>query len=100
MSWEQTRFNLVLEDYIKTSRRPIPQLLNKKAYFIARRSLWNTTKTAPGRVVRELSEPVELKRHASESGYSFDVFGQRRRAARSDTGEAPRIVGIIQRRQS
>ena len=42
--WDQSKFDAVLDRYIEVNGRDVATILNSKAYFVARRALWNTRK--------------------------------------------------------
>src|SRR5436189_6455087 len=65
--WEQSGFDAALKDYIAVSRRTVPEVINRKAYFIARKSLWFTVKADAPEIRSRLDRPITIER-ATASG--------------------------------
>lgn len=62
--WDQHRFDEALKAYVMFSRRTIPQIINTKAYYIARRALWLTGKAKFTDFDRELKMPGKRDKKA------------------------------------
>ncbi len=65
--WEQGPFDAALKDYIAVSRRTVPEVINRKAYFIARKSLWFTVKADAGEIKSRFNRSITVERSV-ESG--------------------------------
>lgn len=61
-SWDQTKFDQVLDLYLTETSRTRTEAINTKAFYVARKALWFTTKTGEGRIMDELMEYVTVKR--------------------------------------
>lgn len=60
IKWDQTVFNRTLQEYTKVSRRSLPQILNTKGFFIARKALWHTPKADSYRIKAQLGQFVSV----------------------------------------
>ena len=60
--WEQDKFDAALKDYITVSRRTVPEVINRKAYFIARKSLWFTVKADAPEIRSRLNRTITIER--------------------------------------
>ena len=67
-AWDQSRFDAALSQYIQASSRDVPVILNTKAYYIARRALWNTTKSTKTQVKGFKNLPTTRRQRAPVSG--------------------------------
>lgn len=83
--FEQTQFNNVLKQYLQWTKRTLSEVLNSKAYFVARKALWHTHKADPAVIRDSLNQFVSTSR-TTKSG----------RDVRSD---APRAALIINARR-
>src|SRR5438105_9755152 len=61
-TWDQSAFDAALKDYIAVSRRTVPEVINRKAYFIARKALWFTVKSDPGEIRSRLNRSITVER--------------------------------------
>lgn len=64
--WDQSRFDFILNEYLEVTSRDVTTALNTKAYYIARRALWNTHK-ASSKEVRDLKKKTTDHRQRSPS---------------------------------
>lgn len=60
-NWDQSKFDATLRQYIAVSGKEVVDVLNSKAYFVARKALWFTKKAAPKNI-------TALRTAATESG--------------------------------
>ena len=69
LSWNQDQFNRTLREYLaRLDREKIPNALNKKAYFLARRAVTETPKKDHFEMVRELAKVVTATRKDKTTG--------------------------------
>ena len=83
-NWDQTKFDQALDLYLTVCSRERTDAINSKAFFIARKSLWFTTKTSEDRIITELMELVTV---TSQQGNV------------SRTAQVPLSVAIVQSRR-
>jgi hypothetical protein len=60
-SWDQSGFDSALDRYMALSRHSRLEVINKKAYFVARKALWFTDKVDPSRIRSELGRLVTVR---------------------------------------
>jgi hypothetical protein len=96
MSWDQTKFDAALEEYLKVTSRTAVDALNTKAYFIARKALWYTEKAKPSNIQGTLGRLVTT-RHTTRSGRTVNRRGLELTAARDH--DAPLAALIINKRR-
>jgi len=65
--WNQEGFDAALNRFLPLTKRTIPEVINRKAYFIARKALWFTAKVERSRIKGELGRMV-FTRTTSASG--------------------------------
>lgn len=68
-NWDQSKFDEVLAGYLKVTSRTVPQALNNKAYFVARKALWVTHKADANKIRSELTT-VSIT--TTETGYTYE----------------------------
>lgn len=68
MTWDQRLFDRTLRDYMRISSRTTAQIINTKAYYIARRALWYTAKASPEKVRLALGESKAMMQVRLKSG--------------------------------
>lgn len=56
--WEQEQFRRTLIAYLQRTSRTLPDVLNTKGFFIARRAVLETPRTSPGSIKSELGSLV------------------------------------------
>lgn len=97
--WDQTVFDAALERYLSITKRSIPNALNKKAYFVARKAIWYTTKVMPGVVARELQTKISIRdnEESAQSGSVYNFAG-RRRSTSTRVVDVPMAAVIINSR--
>lgn len=61
VTFEQSKFNEVLERYVEAAAKDLATVLNTKAYYIARKSLWFTKKAEP-KTIRAIQQSATTKR--------------------------------------
>lgn len=54
--WDQSVFDRTLADYMKISTRTLAEIVNNKAYYVARKALWFTRKADAGSIRSSLGE--------------------------------------------
>jgi hypothetical protein len=96
-SWNQSVFESTLRDYSKVSSRTLQVIVNTKAWFIARKANWFTTKADKMQVKNSLGRIVTVNR-LSKSGkvVKKNVISSLRRGRAS----APLAALIIQKREA
>jgi len=60
--WDQSEFDAALKDYIAVSRHTAAEIINRKAFFIARKALWFTVKSDPGEIRSRLNRSITVER--------------------------------------
>lgn len=61
-TWEQAKFDETLNEYLKVSSRNVVEALNTKAWYIARKANWFTSKVERRRIKGELGRMVTNRR--------------------------------------
>jgi len=59
-SWDQSKFDAALDEYLKVTDRTVTEVLNTKAYYIARKALWFTKRADSGSIAKELGNLVSV----------------------------------------
>jgi hypothetical protein len=60
--WDQSKFDETLEEYAKYSKRTHAQIVNTKAYYVARKALWFTPKADSYKMKQQLGGLVTVSR--------------------------------------
>src|SRR4051812_41123337 len=60
--WDQSKFDETLEEYAKYSKRTHAEIVNTKAYYIARKALWFTPKADTYKMKQQLGGIVTVSR--------------------------------------
>lgn len=79
-TWQQDVFDRELTRYIQASSRELPEILNSKAYFVARKALWFTDKAAAPKI-RKLRDQA-----SRNGGLLIGAMIQKRRKERGEPG--------------
>lgn len=70
ISWDQSKFDRALTEYLKYTSRTLVQALNTKGYYIARRALFVTAKVNPARIKAELGRFVFTRKETASGRIS------------------------------
>jgi hypothetical protein len=81
---DDREFQRTLRKYVLVSSRTIPDIVNTKAFFIARRAVIETPKVGSQIIREQLKETVIATRHVGPQAGTSD--------------EIPRIIALVQRR--
>lgn len=60
--WDQRVFDAAMREHVKTTRRSLPDYLNKKGYYVTRKAIWFTRKTEMSRIEATLGRMIRVKR--------------------------------------
>jgi hypothetical protein len=60
--WDQSKFEEVLGRYLAETSKSMPEAINQKAYFVARKALWFTKKVERSQIRGELGRNVTIRR--------------------------------------
>lgn len=94
--WDQQKFDDALRDYHMVTKRSYAQVLNTKAFYIARKAVWFTAKTNPESIARTLGQVVRGKR-TTRTGRT--VRTSTVSLVQGDEAEAPLAALMIQSRR-
>jgi len=75
--WDQTKFNDVLKEYLKWTKKSLAEVLNQKAYFIARKALWFTRKANAADIKSDLRRIGLSNARTTKSGRTVQTEGPR-----------------------
>jgi hypothetical protein len=101
LTWDQSKFDDALLDYMKVTDKTLTEVLNTKAYYIARKALWFTKKADSGDIDKQLGHLVSVThsvgaRMTSKKGLSLV---SRTRSRNGKDYEAPYAALIINKRR-
>ncbi len=95
--WDQSKFDATLKRYLVKTSRTLPDAINKKAYYVVRKSIWFTRKVLPERIkyeleASEMTNLVQLKsgRYSKNKKNRSYAFGQTKQ-----NPNTPRIFKIL-----
>ncbi len=102
-AWDQRLFDRTLVEYMKVSSRTFAEIVNHKAYYVARKALWFTPRTAPGVIETSLGHLVPVTRTVKSVkggvvSYRKRVKRYELRLAYNEEWTAPLAVLILQKR--
>lgn len=58
--WDQSKFDAAMVEYARYSKRTIQQIINTKAWYIARKAIWFTHKADPNRIKAQLGQAITV----------------------------------------
>lgn len=96
MSWDQTQFNEVLKEYLGWTKRTLAEVLNTKAYYIARKAIWYTAKASKESIGDSLGRFVSTSR-TTKSGKT--TTSRRLELAEAREADAPLAALIVNARR-
>lgn len=95
MRWDQTRFDDTLARYMEVTSRSVTQVVNTKAWYIARKAIWFTEKADRGKIESSLGRMVMVNR-LTKSGKT--VRRRQLELVQSERTQAPLAALIINSR--
>jgi hypothetical protein len=66
--WDQRQFDRTLAEYLQVSKKTLAEIVNTKAYYIARKALWFTPKANAGKIRTDLGEAKAVRLVKLKSG--------------------------------
>jgi len=96
VKWDQSVFNRTLDEYRKVSKRTLQQIINTKAFYVARKAIWFTRKADSNRIKGQLGQFVSV-RYTNKKGKT----ATRRKLAlvQGRTVNAPLAALIVNKRR-
>lgn len=99
--WDQRLFDKTLEEYMKVSSKTFQQILNTKAYYVARKALWFTRKADAGAIrsqlgtVRKVTRTVKTGRRGVRRRVTTYEFEDTHTPMNQRNLEAPLAVLLV-----